>query len=81
MTFEDLADDDFNTNLLSGEDSVRFQFAKEALLAGDKSLAERILSGDADDDYSPMRWQLFLKNRTEHGPAFSAEWDRLTNQV
>jgi hypothetical protein len=77
MKLEDLTRDDFEPNRLSDVDSVRFRFAAAAYEAGHTNLAERILSGIADD-YLPMRWPLFLANQAEHGPEFSAEWERLT---
>ena len=77
MKLEDLTSENFEPNRLSDEDSVRFRFASDAYVAGDKCLAARLLSCDADD-YAPMRWPLFLANRLEHGPVYLAEWNRLT---
>lgn len=77
MQLEDLTQDGFEPNHLSDEDRVRWKFAAVAGAAGDTHLAERILSGEADD-YSPMRLPLFFADHREHPPEFFAEWHQLT---
>ena len=77
MQLEDLTRDDFEPNHLPDEDRVRFGFAEDAYATGNICLAELILSGGADD-YAPMRWPLFLANRTEHPREFLVAWKLLT---